>query len=524
MKKEFSTLQILLVDDDVQIRAGLEQIIRNHFPTSELTVISCENGLIASQLLQQESIDLLITDIKMPLYSGIELLQFINEHKIQCHSIVLSGYDDFNLVRNALRYGAKDYLLKPVEEELLIHIIHEVKTAVRRNKIIISEKTSAAAVLKKQKLLEACFSDSANTIPEFQDFIEKYHITKETPCLMCYVNIKRALYSNQFTMFQFLSDRLSTYLDSLPIDLSRQFHTICGGIGAFWIAVLFCPAKVPPSVQVLQPFLEVLKRDHLKYSYTSSWYTLSEIYTADALCKKSFESYYYDLPPRKDLKSQLTDISEDLTLFLNQAADAAASYDYANTIKNLEHCFSIYTIVQPPVSELKKQMNHFVYSILTRNAAFIPIISTEKFTEFDIFEQIANTESLSVLQHDMFLSINHLIESVLHSMKDKDDYVIQKAKEYIHNNYSDNISLNDVAAHVFLNGNYFSTLFKRKTGTTFRDYLRNYRIEKAKHLLNTTHLKIYEVGLQVGYNEQPHFVRAFKSVTGQTPGEFRDGQ
>lgn len=522
MRNEILPFQLLLVDDDPLIRTGLEQIIRNHFPSSELTVISCENGLVASQILQQEPVDLLITDIKMPLCSGIELLQFINQQNIPCTSIVLSGYDDFNLVRSALRNGAKDYLLKPVDEDLLIHSIQEAKSAVRRSKITQSERASASSVLKMQKLLESCFSDAANS-PEFLDFMRDHQITLETPCLMCYIDIKRALYSNQFTMFQFLADRLSTYLSALSANLAGKFSSLCGGIGPFWIAVLFSPSGETPPVQLLQPFLNLLEQDHLKYSCTPVWYPLSDIHTADTVCRKGFESYYYDLPLRRDQKALTADCKEELTASLNQAADAAAAYDYASTIKFLEQSFSAYMTLQPPVSELKKQMNHFVYSVLSRNAAFIPVVSTEKFTEFDIFEHIAAAESLSVLQRNMFLSINHLIESVLCSMKDKDDYVIQKAKEYIHNNYQDNLTLNDVAAHVFLNGNYFSTLFKQKTGTTFRDYLRSCRIDQAKHLLATTHLKVYEVGLQVGYNEQPHFVRAFKSVTGQTPVEFRNG-
>lgn len=523
MTKEFSKFQLLLVDDDALIRTGLEKIIRTHFSVQELNIISCENGLVALQLLQQEPVDLLITDIKMPLCSGVELLQTIQEQSIQCHSIVLSGYDDFNLVRSALRSGASDYLLKPVDEKQLIHIIGEVKNAVHRNQTTLSEKASASSVLKMQKLLEGCFSAPADRSSELLDFMDEHRITEETPCMMCYIDIKRALYSNQFTMFQFLADRLSTWFSSLPANQQQQLCTICGGIGSFWIVMFFCPADELPAFQLIQSFLQVLEQDHLKYSCTPSWYPFSELPTADAVCKKGFESYYYDLLPRKLPNTPNINLTEELNLSLNQAADAAARYDYANTIKVLEHCFSLCMAVQPPVSELKKQMNHFVYAILARNPSFIPVISTEKFTEFDIFEHIAAAESLSILQRTMFLSINHLIESVLNSMNDKDDYVIQKAKEYIHNNYQDNLSLNDVAAHVFLNGNYFSTLFKQKTGITFRDYLRNYRIEKAKQLLSTTHLKIYEVGLQVGYNEQSHFVRAFKSVTGQTPGEYRDG-
>lgn len=124
----------------------------------------------------------------------------------------------------------------------------------------------------------------------------------------------------------------------------------------------------------------------------------------------------------------------------------------------------------------------------------------------------------------MYASVNYLIGELICSMKNKDDYVIQKAKEYIHKNYTDDLTLNDVAAHVFLNGNYFSTLFKQKTGIAFRNYLRNLRIEKAKELLTTTNLRIYEVALKVGYNEHSHFVRAFKSVTGISPGQYREEQ
>ena len=113
MKQQQAPLQLLLVDDDTQIRLGLEKIIYNHFSEEEISVYSCENGLVASQFLAQEPVDVVITDIKMPLCSGIDLLQIINDKKYTCRSIVLSGYDDFNLVRDAMRLGASDYLLKP---------------------------------------------------------------------------------------------------------------------------------------------------------------------------------------------------------------------------------------------------------------------------------------------------------------------------------------------------------------------------------------------------------------------------
>ena len=119
--------KLLLVDDDPQILLGLEKIISSHFSGDEILIFSCKNGLMASQLLASEPINAVITDIKMPLFSGIDLLKFMNEQNLACSSIVLSGYDDFNLVKNAMRLGASDYLLKPVDEGLLINALYELK-------------------------------------------------------------------------------------------------------------------------------------------------------------------------------------------------------------------------------------------------------------------------------------------------------------------------------------------------------------------------------------------------------------
>lgn len=521
MKQQQAPLQLLLVDDDTQIRLGLEKIIYNHFSEEEISVYSCENGLVASQFLAQEPVDVVITDIKMPLCSGIDLLQIINDKKYTCRSIVLSGYDDFNLVRDAMRLGASDYLLKPVDEGLLIHTLEEMKKAVNRSAAPSPETTSLTSVLKMQRLLESFLKKTQTAAPDAAEFVERYEISGRTPCLMCYVDIKRALYSNHLTLFQFLTDRASTFLHSSEILNRPRTAVLYGGLGSFWIFLVFSDKAFSTPRKLLAPFLTLLDKDHLKYSFTSDWYTYDRILEADAACKKGFEKYYFDLPyktPEETISRQA------LSDFMGRAVQAASSYDYAATIENLEHCFSLLAFLRPPISEVKKEMHSFVYSILTRNSSFIPIVSASKFTDYDILEHIETAESLSVLQKEVYASVNYLIGELIRSMQNKDDYVIQKAKEYIHKNYRDDLTLNDVASHVFLNGNYFSTLFKQKTGTTFRNYLRNFRIEKSKELLTTTNLRIYEIALEVGYNEHSHFVRAFKSVTGVSPGQYREEQ
>ncbi len=513
--------KLLLVDDDNQILLGLEKIISSHFSRDEILIFTCKNGLMATQLLTSEPIHAVITDIKMPLYSGIDLLKFIKEQKLSCSTIVLSGYDDFNLVKNAMRLGASDYLLKPVDEGLLIGILRELKKTQSQLPAFSKQTYSLSSILKMQQLLEALVGNSNTQLPNACTFEQEHHISGRTFCLMCYVDIKRALYSNYLTMFQFMTDRVESFLGSSPEIALLKPTVVYGRIDTYWIFLLFSDEASLEPEKILDPFLTLLNKDHFKYSFTSVWYTYDHIYQADADCRKGFEKYYFDLPyaaPENSISRQF------LSDCIDAAAISAASYDYASTIKNLEHCFAAFTFLHPSIAEVKKEMNHFVYSILNKNPAFISVISTSKFTDYDPFEHIEKSESLSALQKRLYSCINYLIGELIHSMENKDDYVIQKAKEYIHNNYQDNLTLNDVATHVFLSENYFSTLFSQKTGTTFRNYLRGFRIEKAKELLTTTNLRIYEVAQQTGYTEHSHFVRAFKALTGQSPGDYRQSK
>ncbi len=518
MEQKTTPFRLLLVDDDVRILQGLEKIIYNHFSKEEMLIFSCENGLMATQILSREPIHAVITDIKMPLYSGIDLLGFIHEQELPCCSIVLSGYDDFNLVKNAMRLGASDYLLKPVDEGLLINALKELQEAANQLPALSEQSYSLNSILKMQQLLESLIGHSDIPLPDADSFRQDHHISGKTSCLMCYVDIKRALYSNHLTMFQFLTDRVEMFLGSSNEIALLNPAVVYGRLDTYWIFLLFSDETPFAPEKVLEPFLRLLDGDHLKYSFTQAWYTYDQIARADEDCRKGFEKYYFDLPYTA-LKEPVS--RQDLSDCLDAAAASAASYDYASTIRDLEHCFAILSFLHPSISEVKKEMNQFVYAILNRNPAFIPVISTSKFTDYDVFEHIEKSENLSVLQKRLYSTINYLIGELIQTMENKDDYVIQKAKEYIHNNYQDNLTLNDVAAHVFLSENYFSTLFRQKTGTTFRTYLRAFRIEKAKELLTTTNLRIYEVAEQTGYNEHSHFVRAFKTLTGQSPVDYR---
>jgi two-component system response regulator YesN len=105
--------------------------------------------------------------------------------------------------------------------------------------------------------------------------------------------------------------------------------------------------------------------------------------------------------------------------------------------------------------------------------------------------------------------------------KEEQDHIITFVFDYIENHYMDDLSLDMVAEKLKITGGYLSSYFKDKTGMNFSDYLNKLRIEKAKQFLQKPNLRVQDVAEHVGYNNVVSFIRMFKRITGQTPGEYR---
>lgn len=120
-----STYHVLLADDDVSITKGLSDILRTHFP-GYFTLHCASSGTELKSLLCRIPAALVITDIKMPGMTGLDCLQFVRDQGLQCEVVLLSGYDDYALIRQALKLQVLDYMLKPVHIDSLVRLIHEI--------------------------------------------------------------------------------------------------------------------------------------------------------------------------------------------------------------------------------------------------------------------------------------------------------------------------------------------------------------------------------------------------------------
>lgn len=501
---------ILIVDDDEEIRKGLSRVTSEEFK-GKAKVLSCRNGAEAAEVLRSDTIDILITDIKMPVMGGIELLSFVREHRLSCRSIVLSSYDDFNLVRDAMRLGAVDYLLKPVDFSELNHMLYKLLTQVLLEH---NRYNPVNTPVNTWKLLEDYLADPLKKSSEMTAFEEKYGLSEDSACITGCIKLQTVSSEKSFKLQEAFREDLYSSLSMAHF----RYHTLLSGEAAScFVFLIFLEAKDKyHGLDILDSFRNRVSNEGFNIKISESHFKLKEIPLAVNECLSWFELGYYDLT--SSAHEGLT--FSDLQSFLSKGISALCAYDMKMTLYHLSRYFSAVNSLKPPVSDTKKALNNMIYEVIRQNPKYIEPISHSKLSDNDIFHIIETSPSLSILQKRMFDALNSFVEQVIHSLPDKEDCIISKARAYIDSNYNDCITLEDVAAHVYLNKSYFSTFFKSKTGLTFRDYLRNYRIEKAITLLTTSSMKIYEIAQAVGYSDSAHFIRAFKKVTGKKPEDY----
>lgn len=514
---------VLVVDDDPNIRMGLSQMIANKY-INLLKVTSCENGLEALKEIHKGTIDMMVTDIKMPVMNGIELLHQLHEADITISSIVLSGFDDYNLVRDSLKAGAVDYLLKPVNMGLLYNTLDNIIKSLEVNRSNADKKISTTLGedhMKRQLILEHFLLDLNGQDDMAIHYKNKHEITQGTLGLLCYTDMNSSLYSKKLSLRGYLEEKTQNFVHLNKLN-NNDTQVLFGEINDYWIVLtLFTNKKAVHNKQLVSfytPLLQSFRNENLKVVSQEKALPISHLSFAKAECLRGFERYYFDLPYTNNQDQNLKELERE---WLCQGVNYMADYNFAKTIEILSRLFALYNSVRPSITHIKRTLSDYVYDIIEKNPKYIPIVSSSKFTKYDMLDCITNSTCLSKLQACMFDITNYYIKRLVESMENKDDFIIKKAKSYIHNNYADSLTLSDVASHVFLHSSYFSTVFKTKTGTTFRQYLRDYRIQKSKELMLEGRLKIYEIAQAVGYQESANFVRAFKEVEGENPSEFK---
>lgn len=509
-------LKILIVDDQKPVRDGLKQAVDwNRLGYEVAGDVNCAKA--ALDFIQSHTVDVMLTDIIMPEMNGLALINELNRN-LNIKTIILSGYNEFEYAREAIRLGAYDYLTKPVIFSELEKILINIKETIyneRKNKEDAFALTQSAREAFLNKLVKGYFNDVDEAIAR----INKLDLGLEPELYYTIVNM-RIMYLNEDALNNRDEQRLVIEIGNAL----RKFRVLqIFESDARDICILIGSANKEISVmEEINGIKEQIQNDpgyilHIGLGETKKGLldinaSYDEANLAIDSCITIPGSYIQEY---KQIKNQnYTQLSE-------KTRSEIINSLYSNDEKKLKelmghiiggfHDFSIYNVCIEFILIILKFIND---SCETQNMA-----DQINFNPKDIYKY----EDVNGICGFMESIIDKAVNILKSKKENSSGFIIDSIKKYMEQHYAEDISLKKMADMYHLHFAHLSRLFKEKTNINFIDYLTNIRIEKSKDLLKDSSLKIYDVSDMVGYDSPKYFSKTFKEYTGITPAEFREG-
>lgn len=505
-------INILIVDDQKNIRDGLQAMLRQ-FPLQPEHIYCAANGLEALQLLRRHSIQLVITDIRMPDMDGLALMAQTREESITVDYLIISGYGDFAYAQKAIELGAKGYLLKPVKREDLqtsvAHVWQEIMT--RQELSHHMEQLSLLARETDRKELRMFMQGAAGDEARL-DETEKQNPELWRSYRLCLLREERWI--NQpgaSSAHSMESIAYRVYGRQGCLRLQYRPHLIlavdaAADTGALLIAL---KAEQIGAVAVMTGPQQGLK------SLPGAYLEAQELYRSSYL----FPELRCVLPGHIEGLEQTWQIPhEELYALFRFIGTNNGGGKIAEGISTL---FNKDVLQRYPIRYTERLCRAVVQLLEEYERVISPYMGEEALdieSLRNLFDYPGIRDYIQALQHQL-LRLNQFYYEFKCSYRNSQD--LNEAIRFIHENYHRPLDLAMVSNHVSLNYAYFSNLFKKNVGKGFAEYLRDVRLDKARRLLAETDYKVVEVTAMVGYESYKSFTRAFREVMGMQPTEYR---
>lgn len=536
-------LKIIVVDDEELIRKGLVKVLSNY--ETEFQVLGeATNGLEAMELIGREIPDVVITDVKMPHMDGVELVKELERRYPEIKKIVISGFGEFDYVRETMRYGALDYLLKPLDDEQLISLLKKITSFIESDKkqriaeSNLQEKINEGLpFLKEQFIFELITTSKFNKVDVDQK-LNLYEIKlKPGKYWVIIASLDNYRWICREAGVEATKGMLLKVKSCFDEVLGKCYEPISCSFPGGQIYLISTPAEDPKFIQdVLEGGLAWLELNAPEIRVTLSLGPPCD----DLLClTKSYQQAVALLRRRfYSEKSGIISFQSITKPTINSDTKTDLFIDILNNLeRSLRNCLEVGDYQQVSVifndfSALFKKFQFdplevvkLLIEVYVRLQSSYPEFSKSLIELYGLEDSYPkNLESFDT--YDFLLQENiklytEVIKKIVEIRNRKDKRLVKIIKDYINENYHEPISLNMIAENIYLSPSYISDLFKKQTGENITDYLAKVRIEKAKILLKDLQIKSYEIGEMVGYKDPAYFSKVFKKVVGVSPNEYR---
>lgn len=489
---------MIVVDDEVHIRKGLAKLIANHASQWEL-IGEARDGEEGLELILRLQPDLAIVDVRMQVMNGIELAEQVQRKELATRIVILTGYKDFEYAQAAVRFGVVEFLLKPSRQAEIVRVLDSVYDKLQ------SERSRSS--MNRQFMLESGIRSLFMGLPvidELRDTINQVMLDRECWLITGFLNDRGKIDNTSLLQFALKNIIEETYGQE---GMTATYVPI-----QYNVSALFVSRDKPASDTVavrLQETVKGLLDIELKLHRTKAALKPEEY---AVLLKSAVAPLGLTVTqPEEHAAEDIYGLQEDwVYLVTDGRIDQLKEQIRSQMVNIISDAHSIGDIKNRSVMLL------IVLQSINRRALRLPDTPIERDKR-----HIAGLRSTEEVTEFLAARIEHFIEQLDRWLASNNQNMVQKAVQYIDEQYMHSCSLSDVAAHVHCNPAYLSDLFKRETGEGFIKYVTGVRIEQAKILLKNTDLKIVEISRRVGYDDPNYFTTIFSRMNACSPIQYR---
>lgn len=539
--------QVLLVDDEPLILTGIQSMI-NWEDYDCVITDKASNGKQALEKMEKSMPDIVITDIKMPVMTGIEFMQECRDRGYDTVFILLTNLEEFSLAKSALALGAADYLVKmEMTQEMMGNSLKRATEMCNQKRILTDKiphrefhpkdvKQTATGFFRD--ILEKAGNLSDEFRKKWQEPVEKMELEQlyENGVLMWIRPYKdRDLFENVSE-----DDRkeMLDYAQSLMEQFMNRIHSGCCTLVWKRMGIL---AILPGQNRTEKYYRDTGKKicnileDYfgcqtlvaisapMEDIWGGSKRALSQI-------KKIQEFYYYHSNEPVILVSDVEahfweerharHDTFDISFLKKDLRQALVQQDKEKVNSVFEELSALFTEFHPAREQVVNacaNLYYFFLSYVEEDALIkeeMPYPSVVMEILLECFTLKAHTRWL--------LKFGSWVGNTMENFHrgSKTDKIVEAAKEYVRENYGEKLTLAAIASKIGISQGYLSSVFKKQTGGNLNDYINQMKIEKAKELLEKHEYMMYEISDMLGFENPYYFSKVFKKLTGITPSEY----
>lgn len=516
--------KVLIVEDEPILRKGIVTLIDWESLQCEV-VGECPNGIIAVNYLKQNSVDIVISDIKMPGMDGLELSAYIQKNYPKTSVVLLTAYSEFEYAKAAISYGVVDYVLKKDFVQTLPRSIERIVAEKSKSIVTSIDSVSPASINLNDLVFSRILDGTISQKEEISSFLSQYSITLDS----YFVLILEVLgLPSSFTEKK-AKEEIGRILNifSTAFHEDSHFHQILSRHEIYLIVNgnWDNPANATRKIVKICNDISDMLTEYTEYSVCigiSSLHTdMLQLKTAGeeaviagsrVFGPKQVQAYSLlsDKSPSQE-KLDVNSVSRNLLQEINPFDE--------NKFSDYLHTLFMVPLKNSSIDKMKI------------DAAYLVSLSCDFLTNLGVDSKTKNKLNLETTKNIMEKYTPKGIEyelaefyrqlAKLAGATDSGSHrLIQQVNHFIKENYALPIKLNEIADFLHVNSSYLSRLYKKETGEPLITYLNKYRVKKAKELLQSGNYLVSEVGEMVGIDNPSYFTKVFTKYEGVSPNQI----